>query len=315
MTAAPTIEVAAGVLRDADGRVLVAQRALNAHQGGLWEFPGGKREPGESRRRALERELAEELGIQVTRARPLMRLAHDYGDRRVVLDTWLVEGWRGEPHGREGQSLRWVTQAELARLPMPAADRPILQALSLPPLLAISPPDPADERQLLAGLARTLARGIRLIQLRLPGLAPVRRRRLARICAQRCRAAGARLLLNASPAEARAVGAQGVQLSSRRLAALRHAGVLDGLLVGASCHNAAELRRALALGADFALLSPVLPTASHPHARPLGWKGFANLVDELPLPVYALGGLDATRLDEAWAHGAQGVAGIRGLWG
>ncbi len=314
MTVVPTIEVAAGVLRDTTGRVLVARRAPNAHQGGLWEFPGGKREPGEGRRQALDRELAEELGIRVTRARPLIRLAHDYGDRKVVLDTWLVEGWQGEPRGREGQPLRWVSRSELARLPMPAADRPILRALALPPLLAITPPL-ADDATVLAGLEPTLARGIRLIQLRLPGLAPVRRRRLARICAERCRAAGARLLLNAPPAEARAVGAHGVHLSSRRLAALRHPEVLDGLLVGASCHDAAGLRRALAIGADFALLSPVLPTASHPHARPLGWPGFAALVDELPLPVYALGGLDAGRLDQAWAHGAQGVAGIRGLWG
>ncbi len=85
-------------------------------------------------------------------------------------------------------------------------------------------------------------------------------------------------------------------------------------LVGASCHDAIGLARAAALGLDYALLSPVEPTATHPDAAPLGWRRFAALVDRIPLPIYALGGLDPTDLNTAFRHGAQGVAAIRGLW-
>jgi 8-oxo-dGTP diphosphatase len=84
--------------------------------------------------------------------------------------------------------------------------------------------------------------------------------------------------------------------------------------LAASCHDADDLKRAEDLGADFALLSPVLPTRSHPDAEPLGWERFAAMVDRANLPVYALGGMHPSMLSRAWQAGAQGVAGIRGLW-
>lgn len=96
---------------------------------GFWEFPGGKRIAGETRRTALDRELAEELGIEVRTAVPLLELVHEYPDKTVHLDVWRVLDFRGVPHAREGQELRWLAVPELEQLPFLPADRPILAAL------------------------------------------------------------------------------------------------------------------------------------------------------------------------------------------
>ncbi len=310
-----TVLVAAGVLRDDAGRVLLARRPEGVHQGGLWEFPGGKVEPGEQVEEALARELEEELGVRPLRSRPLIRVTHDYGDRRVVLDTWLVERWQGRPRGREGQPLAWVMPQDLDLRPMPPADRPVVAALRLPARLAITPPSVSSERRFLEALEATLQRGGRLVQFRVFGLEPPAWRALARRARALCEAAGARMLVNGPPEAAVEVGAHGVHLDRRRLRATEPSRLPEGLLVGASCHDSAELRRAAELGADFALLSPVLPTPSHPEARPLGWAGFARLAVEASIPVYALGGMRPGMEAQAWRAGGQGVAGIRGFWG
>ena len=125
----------------------------------------------------------------------------------------------------------------------------------------------------------------------------------------------ARVLFNGSPETAAAMGADGVHLSSRALFEHQTRPVAPELLVAASCHSPADLARAAELGVDFAVLSPVLPTPSHPDAQPLGWSRFAAWVDEAAVPTYALGGMRPGLMDTAWAHGGQGIAGIRGLWG
>ena len=126
---APTLRVVAAVLYDAAGRVLIAQRPAGKFLAGKWEFPGGKLEPGESPEQGLARELAEELGVEVQRCRPLVSLRHDYPDRRIELATLLVERYAGEPAGREGQALKWVAPPELYTLDLLPADRPIVDRL------------------------------------------------------------------------------------------------------------------------------------------------------------------------------------------
>ncbi len=173
----------------------------------MWEFPGGKLESGEQVRAGLARELAEELGIRVDSARPLIRVRHDYPDRGVLPDVWRVTAWHGSVRGREGQSIRWLSADALAGLPMPAA-----------------------------------------------------------------------------------------------------------AWLGVSCHDARELTQAARIGADFAVLSPVAATPAHAQAVPLGWKRFEALVEEVNLPVFALGGMGREQLETAWHHGGQGIAAMRGLW-
>lgn len=126
---AAVIHVAVGVLTDASGRVLIARRAADLHQGGLWEFPGGKVEAGENVQQALARELLEELGIGVEASEPLLTVEHDYGDRRVVLDIHRVSHWQGEPRGQEGQPLAWVLPSSLDDYEFPEANRPIVAQL------------------------------------------------------------------------------------------------------------------------------------------------------------------------------------------
>ncbi len=123
------IRVAAGVIFNAGNEVLLALRPLHKHQGGLWEFPGGKVEAGEKVEAALARELLEELNIVVGQAEPLLVTEHDYGDKQVVLDVWVVRKFSGDPHGREGQSLRWVPVAELAGYRFPKANEIIVARL------------------------------------------------------------------------------------------------------------------------------------------------------------------------------------------
>jgi 8-oxo-dGTP diphosphatase len=123
------VTVAVGILIDDAGRVLVTRRAPGAHQGGLWEFPGGKLEEGETLLEALTRELSEELGVRVETTEPLMVLEHDYGDKQVRLDIHRVTRWSGEPRGLEGQPLAWQRPEQLRDWPFPAANRPILERL------------------------------------------------------------------------------------------------------------------------------------------------------------------------------------------
>jgi 8-oxo-dGTP diphosphatase len=307
------IHVAVGALLDAAGRVLVTRRPAEVHQGGLWEFPGGKLEPGEAARAALVRELREELGIEVRAARPLIRVHHDYGDRRVVLEVFLVSDFAGKPRGLEGQPLDWVAPAAMEVERFPAADKPIIDALRLPARYLITGADPADAPGFLRRLQTSLAAGIGLVQLRAHAVADVDYRGLAREAFALCEGAGAKLVLNRDPQLVADLPAHGLHLQAAALwGQPARPGGAD--LVGASCHTAADLKRAAALGLDYALLGPVMPTATHPKAATLGWSGFAALADAAALPVYALGGLSENDLQRSFGHGAQGIAAISGFW-
>ncbi len=139
-------------------------------------------------------------------------------------------------------------------------------------------------------------------------------RQLVRRALALCEERGARLLLNGPLELTRGVNAQGIHLTSAQLMDLGERPLGRDKLVGASCHNRDELMRAQELGLDFAVLSPVKPTSSHPAAAALGWEGFQRLADEVALPVYALGGMERSDLARARKAGAQGIAAIRGLW-
>jgi len=121
--------VVVGLILDGKGRVLVSQRVEGAHMGGFWEFPGGKRRTLEGRQEALERELKEELGIQVLEARPLMALKHNYPDRCVCLDVFLVQTYEGRPVSLESQPIAWILPQDLKNIRFLPADKLIIEAL------------------------------------------------------------------------------------------------------------------------------------------------------------------------------------------
>jgi len=302
------------VLGNARGEILVARRFDHAHQGGLWEFPGGKLESGEQVRAGLARELAEELGISVDSARPLIRVRHDYPDRGVLLDVWRVTGWHGRIRGREGQSIRWLSADGLAGLPMPAADVPVVAALRLPDEYLITPSPGSDRDAFLAALSASIEAGVELVALRAKALPPAALASLSRQAADICHAGGAHMLINGAPELLEASGADGVHLDSARLMEAKARPVPATAWLGVSCHDPRELAQAVRIGADFAVLSPVAATPAHGQAVPLGWKRFEALVEEVNLPVFALGGMGRGQLETAWHHGGQGIAAMRGLW-
>lgn len=122
-------DVAAGILCDSEGRILIAERLGGGQFHGLWEFPGGKIIPGESAPQALSRELAEELGIEATTISSFMNLRHEYDDRVVSIEFFIVSDWNSDPVGREGQELRWVTAESLDADELLPADMPVIEAL------------------------------------------------------------------------------------------------------------------------------------------------------------------------------------------
>ncbi len=154
------LHVVAAAIFNEDGQTLLARRHAHAHQGGLWEFPGGKVESGEEALPALKRELHEELGIAVTRARPLIRVRHDYPDQAVLLDVWRVEAYTGQALPCEGQQLEWVAVADLAKKSYPAANLPVITAVSLPSVYLITP-EPQDIQTFMLKLESCLHRSVR----------------------------------------------------------------------------------------------------------------------------------------------------------
>lgn len=310
---ATALEVAAGVIRNAEGHVLIAQRPSHLHQGGLWEFPGGKLEPGETPEAALRRELKEELDIDVDGATPLINICHEYPDRQVRLSVWQVDSFQGVPKGLQDQPICWVNPDDLPNYPFPAANRPIVAAARLPKHYAILEDERGNLDTLKARLNSLIARGITMIQLRAKRVTQRGYAELAEYAVPLCRRQGVRLLLNTEPSRVRAMGAHGVHLGAARLMGLDRRPLDPSYWVGASCHSIGELRKAERIGVDFAVLSPVRPTASHPGLMPLGWAAFAAMVEQVSIPVYALGGLAPIDLAEAQRRGAQGVAGIRGF--
>jgi 8-oxo-dGTP diphosphatase len=313
MSARAELHVAVGVVRDEAGRILIARRPAHTHQGDLWEFPGGKVEPGETAEQAVRRELKEELDLEVVEATPLIRIHHDYPDRRVLLDVWRVERFDGTPQGLQGQPIRWVGPDELPNYEFPAANRPIVAAARLPDHYAILEDDEGDSAALREHLHHLVDSGVKLIQIRARRLGLHQYDALADYAVRYCRERGSTLLLNAEPERVRKFAAAGVHLTGKRLMALAQRPLAGAFWVGASCHDIEELRQAERIGVDFAVLSPVWSTPSHPDIPPLGWKAFADLAEQVNMPVFALGGLQPADAAEAKRHGAQGIAGIRGF--
>ncbi|HQV23803.1 MAG TPA: 8-oxo-dGTP diphosphatase MutT, partial [Agitococcus sp.] len=126
------LNVVAAVIHNPQGQLLLAQRPLHKHQGGLWEFAGGKIDSGETAEQALVRELQEELGITATQYRPLLTVEHHYPDKSVRLNVFRVTAFEGQAHGAEGQPIVWVKPENLHDYQFPAANLPILKAALLP---------------------------------------------------------------------------------------------------------------------------------------------------------------------------------------
>lgn len=312
------IDVAVGVLLRPDGTILLGNRPADKPWPGWWELPGGKLEPGESVMQALARELHEELGIQIHTATPWVTYVHAYPTTTVRLAFCRVTGWDGEPQGLEGQLLRWVPLTEALDVPkLLPATYPPLRWLNLPEVYAISS---AGSPQGLAAfqqrLAQGLKEGIKLLQWREPewpdGPASTSLKAAFDEVLAQCHAVGARVVVNSVHPSAWWSQGDGVHLRAADAKGISARPELPaGHLVGVSTHELSELAHARKIEADFAVLGPVLPTASHPEHPGIGWEEFARLNQQAGLPVFALGGQSADTLAQAKSVGGHGFAGLR----
>lgn len=309
------VHVAVGVIVGKDGTILIAKRPDKTHQGGLWEFPGGKVEQGETLFDALQRELREELAIDIISTEPLIKIRHDYGDKIVLLDVHKVTKFSGVPKGNEGQPIVWVAPKNLHQYEFPAANRPIIAAINLPSRLLITGGFDGLE-SFSTRLERALKQGISLVQLRMNAVNELFS--YTEAASTLCQQYGANLLINTNPENFVKIAAQkeglGLHLNSKNLLSCNVRPIDNHFLLSASCHNQKEIEHAQKVGVDFICLSPVLETKSHPGQQAMGWEAFAELVQDAAIPVFALGGMKETDLPIALEMGAQGIAAISEWW-
>lgn len=304
------IHVAVAVIVNSDGQILISKRAADDHQGGLWEFPGGKLERGESAYQCLQRELQEELDIRVISAAPLIQINYSYDDRQVFLDVWKVDQFQGEAKGMEGQPVCWISADNLCCYDFPKADKSIIAAARLPRFYPILEDDNADLNRLKLKIERLITTEKTLIRLRGGKLGNRQYQALSADIFKLISRTNIELILNFGAENAINNPFAGVHLNSRQLKEAKGRPLSNDYWVAASCHNLDELLKAEEIGIDFAVLSPVLQTRTHPTAQPLGWEQFEQMVRHVNLPVYALGGLKPHHLEVAMSKGGQGIAGI-----
>lgn len=308
------LAVVAGVIRRDDDAVLISLRPREAHQGGLWEFPGGKLERGERAVDGLARELYEEVGILVRRAVPLIRVQHAYSDKSIALDVLEVRDWCGEAHGREGQEIRWATADALPDFAFPAANIPVITAARLPGLVVVARGVIEDEGAFLARLEAGLEAGVRLLLFAPPTGDRARIHRVGWRAAELCARYGAHLMIDSSCGDMAAFPMAGLHLGSARLRQTNERPIARNLLLSAVCQNRGELLHAAAIGADFAYLWPVHRTRAGATDAALGWHGLNRLTEHTTMPIYAAGGLCAHDARLARRAGCQGIALSSQYW-
>ena len=308
----PIINVAVAVILREDGRVLLAERPPGKPVPGYWEFPGGKFAADENARQALTREIHEEIGVDIDTAYPWLTREYAYPDKRVRLHFYRVTAWHGAAHGREGQRISWEDPRAIRVDPLLPANHKVVSALCLPSAYAITAAEKYGVADFMPRLRQALDRGVRLLQVRERNMTHAHLLIFSRDVVELAHAAGATVLINGDANLALRSGADGVHLQGAQLKHLTHRP--DTRVWSASCHDAKELARAAELDADFVVLSPVLPTTTHPGMAGMGWERFAELARDYPLPIYALGGMRTELLETAMRHGAHGIALLSGIW-
>lgn len=299
--------------------VLLAKRPEGKHLAGCWEFPGGQIEPNESHEEALQRELAEELGIAVKAAHPWTTITHHYPDKTVVLHIYRVTHWSGVAFGREGQAIEWVPWQEVSHRAMPAADRALIKAFGMAPfgltlsLVDIDHNNTQRVQERLAWMAQSpWAHHPWWVHLDLGNdHALIQAKALSSMVAL-IQSHGHALMLNGSVETACLLQADGVYLS--RQAGLALSERPSGFeWVAMACDDEKTLRHAGDVGFDYVTLSPLRRPHRSADEVGLGGDQFKQLLAHAGLPVLALGGLGLH--DLAWVRslGGFGIASATGF--
>lgn len=307
--------VAVGVIYNSTrDSVLISKRSAGQHLAGYWEFPGGKIENNEDVLSALTRELSEELGIDVCKAKSFTAISYDYPDKIVLLDVWKVFEWSGEPASLENQEIRWVHIGDLKNYKFPDANKHIIQSILLDPFYVISQESYTDYAYLLSVTEKCFAAGLRIFQLRLKTEKNKIFDDVVNSLSALAKQYSAKLILNGTVSDIKKYPIDGLHMSSSEIRKYASRPISEDLILGASCHNEQELIKAAELNVNYAFISPVQITNSHPDAAAIGWEQFASLARKVPFPIYALGGMSPVEMKTAIAYGAYGIAMIGAIW-
>ncbi|MDW3096320.1 MAG: Nudix family hydrolase [Gammaproteobacteria bacterium] len=304
--------IAIGVVENSQKKILVSKRKMGTHLEGCWELPGGKVALKESFKMALRRELSEELDIQVNSTSKLIELKHQYDDRQLHFQVFNVNGYSGVVRSVEHQELQWVDYSQFSSLDFPAANRAILDAISLPRSYMIADQD-VLKNQLTSIVRYQLESGISLVQYRANNVSKQTYIANAKQLREMCMQFEAKFITNCELDWVAEINPNGIHLNSARLYEVcKNLSTHNGMeFFSASCHNAEEVDMANTLGVRSVLIGSVNKTHSHVDASTLGWPQFGRLCFMANSPVYALGGMSVNDYENAKVHGAQGIAAIR----
>jgi 8-oxo-dGTP diphosphatase len=306
----PVIDVAACIVQASDGRVLLAERTARQVAAGFWELPGGKIEPGESAASAAARELREETGLTPIDMVPWLKYEHRFPTKLVRLQFFRAHAWEGTALGCEGQRLAWVDPHGPHVGPLLSSNDRALFALGLPAAYIVEDfraKDSPDD--FLARLRAHLSRGAKLIRVRILKLSPGQSASLLGRVAALADAFPGTYILTASVMDARRAGLAGVHSCARELRGL--VSRPSAPIWAATCHGDADVSRAISLGADFLVLSPILADPDRPDQTPIGWEGLARIAASCPVGIYAQGGLTPEQTIAVKQAGAVGVVVCR----
>jgi 8-oxo-dGTP diphosphatase len=306
------INVAVGILIDANKKILLAQRPKSRSWSGWWEFPGGKLEKNESPIDALIRELKEEVGIDVVNFQKWVTRNYSYEEHNVTLYFFKVTEWKGKPSPKENQRLLWINPCEVKKATILPPNVFILNALSLPTQYGITNISETPKEIFLTQLLNKLEQGLKIIQIREKSLPLEELKIITLDIIKICKPFSAKVILNSSIELANDLKADGVHLDSIALKKLTKKP--KNIIVSASCHSEEDVKIAQEKDIDFVVLSPVNKTISHPKIVPLGWDKFLCITNRFDIPIYALGGMKKSDLVNALESGAVGIASQRDIW-
>lgn len=309
------VHVVVAILKNEKQEVLLSRRMSDAHLGGLLEFPGGKVEQNESPVSALQREIKEELNIDVVHSTPLIQIPYSYSDRKILLDAYLIDEYSGNVVGHEGQEIFWKSIGELNHNEFPAANFGVIRALQLPKIFPVTPNYSVNPEKFLINFEKVISgASIEIVQLRSHDLNTSDYMSLAKQCTDLCIKHGVKLILNRDVAGIDTSLVAGLHLTSDKLLSTKKIPQNRNYWVGASCHNAKEIEHANELKLDYLFLGPVIEKNSSDNSAKLNWDGFAALSKNSLIPVYAIGGLSGADLEASIRFGGQGFAAIREFW-
>jgi len=306
-----SIEIVAGVIRSGEGKILICLRPAHLDQGNLWELPGGKRKNGESRFRALRREVNEELGIDVISALPLLRFVHRYPTKTIDFDVWEVSKWRGSARGCEGQKIAWVNSSELDHYVFPAANRTVLTALGLPRFACAIADVNVSLGQYIGSLEKWIDAGTCCVLLNSQVVIRGYNERALTEIGHLIDRYGAKLIFEFSIKQAtRRTNADNAKLFD----SVR--GKIDcDTLIGFSCSTYTELGRAEQAGAELLLIGPLRSVEVETVNDAIGWSEIQDLLKNTATPAFAFGPfLEPQDVASAIVSGCQGAVLPFDVW-